>query len=373
MKAIIKSIILKQIRKPGYLIFTVIFPIILALVIGNVVGDSMVKDIKLENKVVYYTSDGSNEISYILDDIAKNDTLLNFKKINDKVEAKNSVSTNGSIFIDAIGGDIKVYVDNGDSSYYSYIKSLLQSYNSRFRVVNIINENAPEKFMDIVSDTKIEAVENEVLSGKSTPIGVDYYGVASLTMIILYMVLFPLEGIFDDKKRRIYERVKVLGISSFKYIFASLIGYFILSVMMIGTDIIFMKYVLGINFGNSAFIVYLGMCSFSLVSLIVGTSIGYLVSDKSRDISLGILQGAIIPVIAFLGGAYIQIPYGSFGVFNPIFDYSPLRVLNKGIFDCIYLGNYKTIFVASFIYFLIAMVGMICLVKFVKSTEEARI
>ena len=373
MIALIKTTIVGQIRNPKYIIFLAIFPIILTLLIGGLIGNSMDGAVKIEHKTVYYMDNGNTDTSKILEITSgisdKSGSEFTFKKIDSKSEGINYVSNKSQIFIDVEGANINIYATKNDNVYYNYLHSMLSGISKSVDAVSIVAKNDPvfaQKLIKGTSDYKKANVE--MISKSQTPTGFDYYGVAELTMIVMYIISFPLSRYYDDKENKIDQRIKLAGISNFKYITGNTIGFFILSFAITLPSFLFSKYVLSVNWGADPLLCYGIIQIFSLASILIGTVISFLISDKEK--ANGIIQGIILPLFSFLGGAYIALSNNSLGNFGFILDISPLRWINKAIFSSIYQGNNTLLIESGLIYLGVSVVLVIVLVVMFKKGDD---
>lgn len=369
MKALIKSTILRQLRSPRYLIFVAIFPIVLTLLIGGLIGKSMNSSIKLEHKIVYYMDNGNADTSKVLD-IAnemskKSGSEFTFDKIYSQTDGILKVKNDNQLFVDVNANNIDIYATNNNKMYYNYLKSMFDGIDKGVFTYKLIAQQNPQA---IKSQSTFGSIQTQMLSKAQTPTGFDYYAVVELTMMVMYIIMFPMAQYYEDKQTKINKRIRLAGMSNFKYILGCTIGYFTLSFVMTLPSFLFSKYILHVNWGTSPLLCYGVIEIFALASILLGTVVAFVIDDKEK--AQGIIQGIIIPIFSFLGGAYIAFSNNTFGKFGFVLDISPLRWINKGIFTSIYERNNTLLIYSGLIYLSISIVIVILLVTMFKRGDE---
>lgn len=373
MRGIIKQVVLKNFRSPGYLIFSAIFPIILTLVIGTLMTSVMDTSVELDSKTVYYLDNGTEENSKMFEGIVENMEVDEFKftKIDNKETGLDKVEENKDIFLNLDGEKIDIYTDSKDKFYYYYIKSFLSAFDKRGEAMEIsINEN-PVIAQEILDDTEFASVEKEILTGKQSPIGTDYYAITNIVMMAMYLMCFSIEGYDYDRKRGILDRIRLSGTSNFKYIASSTMGYFLLSFIVTAPGILFSKYVMGVNWGENMLVTYAGIQTLSLVSISIGTVLAFITEEKEKVFALA--QAVVLPILSFLGGVYIPINAAEGSTLDKILHISPIRVFSEGIFDNIYLGETESLIKATLLGVVSVVVMIFVAAKLVNKKKEVRI
>ncbi|MGL4656348.1 MAG: ABC transporter permease [Sarcina sp.] len=373
MRGIIKQVILKNLRSPGYLIFSAIFPIILTLVIGTLMNGVMDTSVELDSKTVYYLDNGTEENSKMLDDIVKNMEVDKFKftEIDNKESGLDKVEKNEDVFINLDGESIDIYTGSKDKFYYHYIKSFLNSFDKRGEAIELsINEN-PVIAQEILDDTEFDSVEKEILTGKQSPIGTDYYAITNIVMMAMYLMCFSIEGYDYDRKKGILDRIRLSGTSNLKYIVSSTVGYFLLSFLITAPGILFSKYIMGVNWGDNMLVTYVGIQTLALISISIGTVLAFVTEEKDKVFAL--VQALVLPILSFLGGVYVPINAADGSTLDKILHISPIRIFSEGVFDNIYLGETESLIRATILGIVAVVILIIIAAKLVNKKKEVRI
>lgn len=348
MKACIKSTILLVLRSPRYFIFSMLFPIFLTVLIGGVLGKDFNTSSTTVEKKVYYINNIGDTGKEIIDNLTKasdnGGQKLTFSTISSADEGKEKVRKDEDIFIELNKDKINVFVQSGNDFSYSYINSLITGITSRGEAIKLMYSINPIEAGNILKDdkgnsTKASSIDLKLLDSEQAPTSFDYYAIAELTMMLLYLMLFPMGRYFEDKRTGIRERMKILGISDFNYYFGSTIGYFIISFGTTLPSFLFSSLVLKTNWGSNPLLCYAGIQVFALASISIGTVIASFFNNEEKV--EGVLQAVVFPVFSFLGGAYLALPDNVGGIFQVITNISPIRWLNRGIMQSIFNNSNK--------------------------------
>lgn len=375
MKGLIKTTILRQLRSPKYLIFLGVFPIILTLLIGGLIGSSMNSSISIIPKTVYYsgTLDKNNQqiLNIAKSMSSKSGSEFIYKEIGSTQAGINEVQKSGQLYINFNESEINIYATKDDSVYYNYLKATLDGINKSISTVKIIEKNdmpLAEAMVQKNNETLSNGVKVEMLSKAQTPTGFDYYAVAELTMIVMYIIMFPLAQYFEDKETKRNERIRLAGTSPLKYITGSTIGYFLLSFIVTLPSFLFSKYVLSVNWGANPILTYGIIQIFALASIVIGTVIAFVFNDKEK--ATNTVQRIILPLFSFLGGSYIAFSTNALGKFGFVLDISPLRWINKGIFEYVYEGTSKLLIQSGIIYLVFSVIIVLILITVLRRSED---
>ena len=202
MSAVIKNVILRVFRNPKYLIFSALFPIFLVLILGSLLSNAG-NSISFEQKTVYYMKNNPNakiiaDFNAVKDNSGKGDIKFDFKETSNKEQSLKNVDINKDIFIELNNDSIKIYVNKTDNRYYTYLDAIFKSVDKSIEIGKEIFKISPEKATSILKSN--ENINVKVLPKEKAPSGFDYYSVAEITMMCLYIMLFPISGYFEDKK-----------------------------------------------------------------------------------------------------------------------------------------------------------------------------
>ncbi|MFO7612861.1 MAG: ABC transporter permease [Clostridia bacterium] len=165
----------------------------------------------------------------------------------------------------------------------------------------------------------------------------DYYGVTISTMFIFYGLIFLGTYFAGNKVNKTADRISASPVSMTLYQWGTATGSVVLisiqSLVVVTIGILVFNIYWGGELGISLLVI---LAEIIMVSAI-GTILGILL--KNENLIAGIAQ-IVIPAIVFLGDGYVQL--GDSGALSVIKKLSPMYWINHGIFDAVYLHEYRT-------------------------------
>lgn len=339
MLYIIKQGLISQLRQRKWVIFNALFPIFLMLLIGTMLasfeGDYSTTEVAFINNT-------SKETSEILNIFEENSEEINVKltEITDLEVGKEEVRNNRNILIDFEKDTVKVYFSEANARGGAKVLATLQGIGKGYAAVTEMYSINPEKATEVLRDSAFfEEVKVELVPKENAPNSYQYYGVVETTMMVFYIALFPIGILSYDKRNKMKERINLAGITNWSYFMGRIISSWILSIIVLIPGFLFSIYQLNTKWGDNPLITFVYVSIFGLMMATTGALIGYIAKEHEK--ATVILQGIVIPALSFLGGAYLSLPQNIPGIFGMITNLSPLRWLNKGIFELAYKGDWK--------------------------------
>jgi ABC-2 type transport system permease protein len=198
----------------------------------------------------------------------------------------------------------------------------------------------------------------------------DYYGVAELTLMILYLMMIPLTDIFRDKDTKIKNRMRLAGVTNLKYYTGSLIAYTLIAIVAYIPAFLVTIYAYDVNWGQYPILTYLYLLIFCIFSIIMGMFFAVFIKSRGKiDILMAVV---FIPVLSFLGGSYSPFSFEFKTVLEKITMLSPLRWVNLGIFRHLY-NNDDTVLVLSIVLLVAVGAVMFALINWKSRKEEINV
>ncbi|MGG7179345.1 ABC transporter permease [Clostridium paraputrificum] len=340
MFPIIKQGLKAQLRQTNWVLFNSLFTIFLMILLGSMLSGAMIDTTEKKSiNISYYTEEGNKEI---ISDMKKHleGEEINLKEVGSIEEGKDRVEKDREVFLLLEEERIKVYYSDKTIKDGGMVLSFLKSYSDTSSSIKEMYRVNPAKAGELLMDENSfnDEVEISLVKKEDAPNSYQYYGVVELTMMIFYATLFPIGLIGLDRSRNLKERIALSGVSEFKYFIGRIISSFILGIIIFIPGCIFSVFVMGSKWGSNPFLTWSYISAFLLMMVTLGTVVGYLI--KQRDKATLFLQGLVIPLLSFLGGAYISLPQDAGGIFEKVTNISPLRWINKGVFQVAYEGKY---------------------------------
>jgi ABC-2 type transport system permease protein len=374
---IIKKVFLNQIRNPRWLFFLVTFPIFLVALIGTILQGAYGNKQSLPNvqAVVLDESTGVaddviNAISTATTSVAK-DYGIELSLIHSEEEGKREARLNRKVFVHADGDVIKVYFNEVDSINGERVAGVFQGVSNSVQVVEEIYDiNA--SLADKIREENNATYELPMVKFKDENYmtSFDYYGVAELTLMMLYIAMIPLTDIFRDRDTKIKNRMNLAGISNFKYYASSLIAYTMVAIVAYIPAFLFTIFAYDVGWGQYPVITYLYLMLFCIFNIILGMFLAVFLKQRGKiDLLMAVV---FIPVLSFLGGSYSPFTFEFKTVLQKITLLSPLRWVNLGIFRHLYNDD-NSVLIASILLLTIISAAMFALINWKAGKDEKSI
>ena len=343
------SIIIKEIkhnfRDRKSMVMMILFPIALIVVISAAFSSSFSSSIDIGTPKVLYSIEGSGVASdnFKTGFIEKGkDFKIEFTKMNDMDSAKKKLVSKEYDAIIEMKSDNKIefYKSNVESLRAGVVESILSTYVQEFNVIIDVCKVNPGIINSLIRDNNNNYSTIISVNKSSQPSSLDYYTIAEIALIIMYAGMAGLFGIASEKNSKTRDRILISPVRKYEFLIGKTIGGVIGTILQIAIVILFSKYVLKANWGNDIFTVLLIFISQIIMAISIGVGLGFIF--KNENVANGILN-FMIPVIVFLGGSYM--PVDGFGskTFQAITYLSPVRWVNRSIFDVIYNNDYSKV------------------------------
>lgn len=367
---IAKRVFLINIRSSRYTWFCMLFPIFLMTMIGAVLTNTFNTETKISKLTVYYVDNASKQSRDVFNIVKDNKGNLDieFKEIDSIEEGKNNVRINECGFIHLDGDRIKIYTNDKNPVHAGMLNGIFNGVNNRMNAVLEMFKLNPKIAQEIlIKESEIKDIKTESVPKLKTPSSYDYYGVAELNLIILYLAMFPLADIASEKRNNLKARIKLSGLSNFKYYIGTLIGYTALSIIITLPGYLYSILVLKANWGSNYLISYCYLLLFSIMTICFGLALGVMLNDDQK--ANIVLNSIVFPVICFLGGSYFNLPDEIGSSFQYVTNLSPLRWMNRGILRMAFSNDYSVINTSIIVNLSIIVVSIILIMIFSKREE----
>jgi ABC-2 type transport system permease protein len=343
LKIILKG--LKQdIRDKRTMAIMIAFPIALIIILGaaftNAFGESL--GISFNAKVLYKieTDKPMAEAFNSFKDGFK-DSDLKFTETSDALKAKEQIeNVEYDCFITVKDKEITILKNDKYNLqadiFQSMLDAFIQSYNLQ---VEIAKEN-PAALSNISYDEGFNAVDKVSLDRKRTPRSIDYYAVTMISLIILYGSMGGSYGIIGERTRKTEGRMLTAPVRKTELLAAKVIGSVLITVFQITVVVLVSKFILKVYFGENMLPIVLILLSEIIMAVSLGVGTAFLVKNES---AINGILNAIIPFIAFLGGAYVPLKQFGDGFLLKLTNISPLMWVNRSIVNTIYSGDTSTV------------------------------
>ena len=362
------------VRDKAMMFWTLLFPIILAilfnLALGNIGSADNFKPINLA--VVKNSSyEGEEEFTKVLDegsDKKRDDVVFNTQYVS-KNKAEKLLEDNkveGYIFFD---DDINIVV-NKSGLNQTIIKSFVDEYKEKVSTIKrIIKENPKALNEDMMKNLlKDTNYLKEVAISKQSPDPSVNYFYTLIGMACLYGSFLGIKEISAIQANQSSQgaRVCVSPTHKIKIFASSMLATTTVELFDIGVLLLFISTVLGVNFSSNLGYILLTCLVGTITGVTMGTFIGIIVK-KNEGVKVGILIGSTMTMSFLAGMMYDKMKYI---VANklPILAYiNPVNLIADSFYSLYFYDNRYTLYFISYFqqYYLFCIKGAkIC--KFIK-------
>ena len=356
------SIIIKEVkhsfRDRKSLVMMILFPIALIVVLSAAFKTNFASSIDIGTPKVLYSIEGKGAIS---DNFKKGfiengkNFKIEFVKMGDMDSAKKKlISKEYDAIIEMKSNNkIEFYKSELESIKAGMVESILSTYVQEFNVIVEVSKVNPQIINSLLRDNNSNYSTINSLNKAIQPSSLDYYTIVEIALIIMYAGMTGLFGIANEKNSKTRDRILISPVKKYEFLIGKTIGAVIGTIIQIAIVILFSKYILHANWGNDIFTVLLIFISQIFMAISIGVGLGFIF--KNENVANGILN-FMIPVMVFLGGSYMPLDDMGSKTFQAITYLSPVRWVNKSIFDVIYNNNYSKVSTAILINIGVALV-----------------
>lgn len=326
------------------MILMVLFPIVLMLVLGTALSgffdnSSAFKDIK-----VIYADRAAQPLSLAFQGFMEKgrEMGIEFTVAGSAGQGIDSVKDGKyACFIEVSESGIELYKNSG-SFKADLVEAALNSFLQRYNVmagIARVNPAAAGKIMAGGNNGAVDYVKVSSPGNNRQPGAMDYYAVTMLTLIIMYAAISGAFAIKNERTAKTADRLLCSPAGKHEILTGKTLGVLLVTFLQVLVVIVFSKYVLGANWGSHMGTVLLLVAAEVVMAVSLGLGLALII--RSEATVMGFLN-LIIPLIVFLGGGYVPIEG-----FNKTLLYlsglSPLRWVNKSIFQVIYSNDFSSV------------------------------
>ncbi|MCB2362063.1 ABC transporter permease [Clostridium estertheticum] len=323
----------------------ILFPIALIAVLSAAFSSGFNSSIDIGTPKVLYNIEGAGDTSdnFKSGFIDKGKEFkIKFTKMNDIDAAKKKLIAKeyDAIIEMKSNNKIEFYKSGQENLKAGVVESILSTYVQEFNVIMDISKINPLIINSLISDKGTNYSTITSVNKGAAPSSLDYYTIAEIALIIMYAGMTGLFGIASEKNAKTRDRILISPVKKYEFLIGKTIGGVIGTILQIAIVIIFSKFVLHANWGNDIFTVLLIFISQIIMAISIGVGLGFIF--KNENVANGVLN-FMIPVMVFLGGSYMSVDSFGSKIFQAITYLSPVRWVNRSIFDVIYNNNYSKV------------------------------
>jgi ABC-2 type transport system permease protein len=328
---------LRNIRAMTYMIF---FPIILIMVLGTALSGSFDPSTQFKDINIIYTSPGDGSLAQAFKGFTTKggEMGFTFTEAQSVQEAEDRVKNgNYACFINVGENRVEIYENDKEVFKANLVEGVLGTFIQRYKALSQIALVNPVAVGKIINDlSNPDFVKLSTLGELRQPKAMDYYAVTMLTLIILYSSMSGAYAIKNEKTVKTMNRLLCAPVKKYEVLTGKILGALTITSIQVLVVISISKYLLNTYWGNHLGVVSLLLASEVVMAVSLGIGVAFIVRNEG-----GILN-ILIPIMAFFGGNYMPLEgLGKTMLF--VSNYSPVRWVNKAIFEVIYSNDYSSV------------------------------
>ncbi len=322
----LKKEALHLLKSPESVLLMLLFPILLTWVLGTAFSGLSARTIDLPEVNMPIVSDGGM-ISQLYQSNGAH-SGINFQPIS-REEADKGLQ-DGSIkhLVELSDRAVIFHSDNANSLE----GMMLKMYSSAFiQQANLASVAVREGRLDLANPQFKAYTRIEGMAGRNEPNSFGYYGVAMLTMILMYGSLQTVGMLSLEKSGRTSLRLKSSPYAMSKVFLVKAAASCVILMLQALILILFNHFVYGIQYRH------IGMVLMMILPLAVFvTSLGILAYQLLRtESAASVFLNIITIALVFLGGGYMMVSMDD-PTFALLARFSPIGWVNQGLFQYIY-------------------------------------
>lgn len=335
---------LKQnLRNTRSMTIMVLFPIVLTVVLGTALSGVFDNSAQFKDIKIVYTLTGHSAYAQTFRAFQDSSKKLGMQFLEVAGPEQGMAEVKGGNYVAFIRvgqKEIELNKNHRKAFQADLVEGILGTYLQRGEAISAIAKVNPGAVSAILANERVRGnVSNLTLGGRSVPGAMDYYAVTMLTLIVLYSSLSGVSSINNEKTLHTMTRMLASPASKYHILTGKVLGTLAITLIQVLVLMGFSKYALGTNWGQHPATV-IGLVA-AEVTMAVSLGLGLALLLKDEGTPRGLLN-MLIPVVAFLGGGYV--PAETFGkTMLMLSEYSPLRWINRAIFQVIYGNDFSTV------------------------------
>lgn len=342
----------RELRDIVSMILMVIFPIVLACIVGNALKSNFESPLVDKQTFAVVIEDNNKDMKSLLevlqsDNLKKVITVSQVDTLADAEKAYETSEIDGYIYQTEAGSDKKIslYVEDSNTQGSQIVKYAISKYNTvqAMFTFEAVGYDKASVISELIGDKYLEA---ESVTSTHKPKAFDYYGITLAVLICLYGSLYTIKIFSETIIGKHGARLKSITSRKFTIAVGILLASFLLVCIQVFVLLLFYKFVYGVYLGNNlkdvliilvVFIAFTDLFGAALISVCQNYNIAYVFANM------------IILGCTFLASGFVILDLGN-GTFGYLVEnYLPNAVCQNALFSVIYdtevvsLGKYLSI------------------------------
>lgn len=174
------------------------------------------------------------------------------------------------------------------------------------------------------------------IEGEKEPNSFGYYGITMMTLIVMYGSMQAVSLIANEEQSATILRLKSSPFSMSSVFLVKILMVLVIVLIQVGIILLVNSLAFGVDYGN-----YLKLFMILIPYAAMANALGIFTFQLIRNESAhNMFLNVIIVILVFLGGGYSKISDGG-GVLSTLLQNTPVGMVNLGIMDSIYKGDFS--------------------------------
>ena len=329
----LKKEILHILHDSDSLLLMVLFPFALTLVLGSALSGAFDRVVNMPQISLPIVSKGDVQSSLFINQGRSAGISFHETSLKDAKEEAKTGESDGYITLDGKG--VSFYTDNPGSISAMVVRTYSGIFAKQATMANLA---AQKGRLDLIAPRMGNYVESQGIDLENEPSSFGYYGITMLTMIMMYGAIQAANMMDLERKERTYQRLKTSPYSM-NGVFLAKSGVSVLALLVQAAILMITnRLIYQVDYRNML-MVTLMLIPYALFCGGLGLMM-YQVLGNAR--SANSVLNLLIFLLVFIGGGYVPLSIMMPGAAN-IASYSPVGLINNGLFDYIYKNDLASI------------------------------
>lgn len=315
----LKKQIKLTLRDKNYFIFTLIFPVALIFVLGNLLSGSFNQDTSAHLRVTYI-QDGSSQLGQAFEQFAKaaGSKNVTFTAVKDEATGKKKVQKGkATAFVSTKNDELTVATNYPDTVEKVMLDSYIGAFSSEYSFIKGTVKIDPTQIEKAVERVKLpkEAIKTEKASTSDNVSSFEYYAIAMISMTMMMGLVYGINSYRAEKLRNTIVRLETAPVRKTQILFGNFFGELTVQVLALIILMLVSQFVFGVQWGEYGIFIFAVFLSLGIFSVFLGMALDIF---SNGNPAIAGASTIIVNIFAFIGGAYFPMISPTIQKFSPI-------------------------------------------------------
>ncbi|EUJ21351.1 ABC transporter permease [Listeria aquatica] len=306
-------------RDKNYFIFTLIFPVALIFVLGNLLSGSFSQDASVKLQIVY-EQNGSSQLGQAFEQFAKaaGSKNVTFTAVKSEAAGKKKVRNGqATAFVRTENEELSVATNYPDSVEKVMLDSYIGAFSSEYSFIKGTAQINPAQIEKAVQQVKLpkEAIVTEKVSDSSHISSFEYYAIGMISMTMMMGLAYGINSYRSEKLRNTAVRLETAPVRKTQILFGNFLGELAVQVLALIILMLVSQFIFGVQWGEYGIFIFAIFLSLGIFSVFLGMSLDIFSNGNSAIAGASTI---IVNIFAFIGGAYFPMISPTVQKFSPI-------------------------------------------------------